>query len=106
MAQFPQGIEIAYAAIPIIPTLSEPTRTHVREAFANSLSVVWKVMIGFSAAGFLTLFLLKEVPMQKYTDETYGLRDDGASKQGDSEVAVLDTFSRVVVTSTMEGDGK
>ncbi|EIW57898.1 iron permease [Trametes versicolor FP-101664 SS1] len=75
VARFPAGIEIAYAAIPVIRTLDEPLRTEVRIAFAESMAVVWKAMIGFSAAGFLTLFLLREVPMQKHTDETYGLQD-------------------------------
>ncbi|OSC98516.1 iron permease [Trametes coccinea BRFM310] len=73
VAQFPAGVEIAYAAIPVIHTLPEPLQTEVRVAFASAMSVVWKAMIGFSGAGFLTLFLLREVPMQKHTDETYGL---------------------------------
>ncbi|KAI0363645.1 iron permease [Pilatotrama ljubarskyi] len=84
-AQFPQGIEIAYAAIPLIPSLDEPLRTEVREAFAASMAVVWKAMIGFSAAGFLTLFLLKEVPMQKHTDETYGLQNGRDARSLDEE---------------------
>ncbi|KAI0667888.1 iron permease [Trametes maxima] len=70
---FQDGVEIAYAAIPVIHTLPEPLQTHVRVAFADSMAVVWKAMIGFSGAGFLTLALLREVPMQKHTDETYGL---------------------------------
>ena len=49
----------------------------MRDAFAASLATVWKAMIGFSAAGFLTVFLLREVPMHKTTDETYGLRESG-----------------------------
>ncbi|KAL7279419.1 hypothetical protein ACG7TL_007261 [Trametes sanguinea] len=72
-ARFPEGVEIAYAAIPLIPSLDKPLRTEVRVAFATSLSVVWKVMTGISGAGFLTLFILKEVPMQTSTDARYGL---------------------------------
>lgn len=85
VAQFPAGIEIAYAAIPVIRTLDEPLRTEVRIAFAESMAVVWKAMIGFSAAGFLTLFLLREVPMQKHTDETYGLQGGAPSSASDEE---------------------
>ena len=48
------------------------------------MAVVWRAMIGFSAAGFATVFLLREVPMQKVTDETYGLKTDGADS-GDEE---------------------
>ena len=80
ISQFPQGAEIAYAAIPVIPTLPEPTRTQVHEAFASSLSVVWKAMIGFSAAGFVTLLFIKEIPMHRYTDDTYGLKSGGVQK--------------------------
>ncbi|KAI8969890.1 iron permease [Trametes punicea] len=73
-AQFPEGVEIAYAAIPIIHTLDEPLRNEVRVAFASSMAVVWKAMLGFSAGGVLTLLMLREVPMQKFTDEKYGLK--------------------------------
>ncbi|KAI0327038.1 iron permease [Cubamyces sp. BRFM 1775] len=72
-AQFPEGVEIAYAAIPLIPSLEEPLRTEVRVAFATSMSVVWKVMTGLAGGGFLTLFLLKEIPMHTSTDARYGL---------------------------------
>ncbi|KAI0353160.1 hypothetical protein OH77DRAFT_1522645 [Trametes cingulata] len=75
VAQFTQGVEIAYSAIPAIPTLEVPLRSQVREAFAASLSVVWKAIIGFSAAGLLSLLLLREVPMQKHVDEAYGLQE-------------------------------
>ena len=50
-AQFPQGREIAFAAIPMIGGLPEPLRDQVRAASAHSLSVVWFVMAGVSAAG-------------------------------------------------------
>ena len=69
-------MEIAYAAIPLIHTLQEDLKNEVREAFAASLATVWKAMVGFSAAGFLTLFMLREVPMHKTTDETYGLQEN------------------------------
>lgn len=97
VAKFPSGIEIAYAAIPVIHTLDEPLRTQVRVAFAESMAVVWKAMIGFSAAGFLTLFLLREVPMQKHTDETYGLqasgRASGEEEEGDAAKAKANATS-------------
>ncbi|KAI9056773.1 iron permease [Trametes sanguinea] len=85
VAQFPEGVEIAYAAIPVIRTLKEPLKTEVRVAFAESMSIVWKAMIGFSAAGILTLALLREVPMQKHTDETYGLEAARTSGADDEE---------------------
>ncbi|KAH9887680.1 iron permease [Cubamyces lactineus] len=80
-AQFPSGVEIAYAAIPVINQLDEPLKTEVREAFAASMSVIWKTMTGLCGAGIFTLCLLREVPMVKHTDETYGLRQ-GSSTAG------------------------
>ena len=75
-AQFPAGVEIAYSAVPVIKTLEEPLRSEVRDAFAESLATIWKVMIGINGLGLLSVFLLKEVPMANYKDDTYGLVDD------------------------------
>ncbi|KAH9902443.1 iron permease [Cubamyces lactineus] len=86
LSQFPQGIEIAYAAIPAIRHLEDPLRAEVRDAFAASLSLVWKAMIGFSAAAFVTTLALREVPMQRQTDDTYGLEGAPLSKTAGSDM--------------------
>ena len=75
VALFPDGVEIAYAAIPTIKTLQEPLRGEVGAAFAGSMSIIWKTMIGISGLGLLTVTLLREVPMKEITDERYGLHD-------------------------------
>jgi hypothetical protein len=74
-SQFPSGVEIAYAAIPQIKGLPEPLRSQVRDAFAHSISTIWKTMIGIAGLGFLTLLLLKEIPMVEHTDGKYGLTE-------------------------------
>ena len=86
-ARFPSGAQIAYAAIPFISGLEEPLRTEVRNAFAASLKTVWLVMVGMSGAGVLSLLLMKEVPMQKETDATFGLDDRSQNAVQDSEKA-------------------
>ena len=73
VAQFPGGVEIAYAAIPVIGSLEEPLRTQVRVAFADSIDVIWQVMIGIAGLGLLSVFLMKEIPMHTEKDEMYGL---------------------------------
>ncbi|KIP04433.1 hypothetical protein PHLGIDRAFT_120696 [Phlebiopsis gigantea 11061_1 CR5-6] len=73
VAQFTGGVEIAYAAIPIIRDLPEPLRAQVRVAFAESMATIWKVMTGISALGVLSILLLKEVPMPTHKDDKYGL---------------------------------
>ncbi|KAI0826235.1 iron permease [Irpex lacteus] len=81
VAQFPGGSEIAFAAIPVIGDLPEPLRTQVREAFAASLSIIWKAMIGISGAGLLSLLLLKEIPMNTEVNEKYGLHEEGGENK-------------------------
>ncbi|KAJ7117982.1 MFS general substrate transporter [Mycena crocata] len=75
VAQFPAGVEIAYAAIPAIKLLEEPLRTQVQAAFADSMAVIWQVMIGISGLGFLFSFLMKEIPMDTTVDESYALQE-------------------------------
>ena len=86
---FPQGVEIAYAAIPVIRDLEEPLKAEVQEAFATSMATVWKAMIGFAAAGFATMFILREIPMQTAVDDKYGLENSGKT---DREATVMGTF--------------
>ncbi|KAG8903877.1 hypothetical protein FRB99_002613 [Tulasnella sp. 403] len=71
-----QGAEIAYAIIPQVPHLPEPLRTQVREAFADSLKVIWYVMAAISAVGFLFVFAMKELPMADVTDENWGIEQN------------------------------
>ena len=74
---FPGDVDIAFAAVPVIPSLEEPLRAEVQTAFAASLAIVWKVMIGVSGAGFLTVLLLREVPMTTHMDERFALEKAG-----------------------------
>ena len=75
VSQFPDGVEIAYAAIPIVRDLAEPLRTEVRVAFADSLSVIWKTMIGISGLGLLSVLFMREIVMRDNTDERFGLHE-------------------------------
>ncbi|EIW60814.1 iron permease [Trametes versicolor FP-101664 SS1] len=76
------GAEIAFAVIPALPHLHEPLRTEVREAFAESLATIWRVMAGVCAAGFVAVVLMREVPMPTYTDDQYGLQQQKESEGG------------------------
>lgn len=75
VAQFPPGFEIAYAAIPAIKLLEEPLRTQVQAAFADSMAVIWQVMIGIAGLGLLLSFLMAEVPLDTTVDESYALKE-------------------------------
>ncbi|KAJ7279696.1 iron permease [Mycena rebaudengoi] len=81
VSQFPPGFEIAYAAIPYINKLEEPLRAEVRSAFASSMAVIWRTMIGVAGLGLLISLIMAEIPMTKVVDENFGLVED---KLGDS----------------------
>jgi len=72
----PTGVELAYAIIPELAALSEPLKGEVRAAFAASLKVLWEVMVAVAGIGFLSSLMMKELPLQKVTDEDWGLRDN------------------------------
>ncbi|KAJ6463213.1 major facilitator superfamily domain-containing protein [Mycena vitilis] len=75
VAQFPAGFEIAYAAIPAIKQLDEPLRTQVQAAFAESMAVIWQVMIGIAGLGLLLSFLMREIALDTTVDSSYALKE-------------------------------
>ncbi|GJE88942.1 MFS general substrate transporter [Phanerochaete sordida] len=81
----PGGVSIAYSVIPVIPTLSEPLRTQVRVAFADSIRVLWQVTIGIAGLGALGSLLMEGLPLQTHTDETWGIEDKAKGQGGDEE---------------------
>ena len=75
------GVELSYAIIPQLGSLSEPLKGEVRAAFADSLKVLWEVMIAVAGVGFLSALIMKELPLQKVMDEDWGLREDVAEQK-------------------------
>ncbi|GJE88925.1 MFS general substrate transporter [Phanerochaete sordida] len=76
LATLPQGVQIAYSAIPQINALPDGLREEVRGAFAGSVRVIWQVLAGISGAGLLTCFLMEELPLRREMDETWGLQGE------------------------------
>lgn len=95
-SQFPQGVEIAYAAISAIRSLDESLKGEVQAAFASSMTTVWKTMIGIACLGLLTVALLREIPMKGHTDERYGLDDTRQPRTVDKK----DSGDEVIVTES------
>jgi hypothetical protein len=71
VAQFPRGVAIAYPIIPQIRDLPQPLKHNVENAFAESLQVVWKAVVGVSGVGMLTSFFMKGLPLHTVTDEAW-----------------------------------
>ncbi|OCH84463.1 MFS general substrate transporter [Obba rivulosa] len=79
---FPGGVALAYATIPKVASLSEPARDAVRAAFAQSIAVIWRVMIAVAVLGLAVSLMMKAVPMHAQTDENWGLEK---SRDGELE---------------------
>ncbi|KAI8977720.1 iron permease [Trametes punicea] len=94
ISALPSGAEVAYSVIPQIRDLPEPLKDSVRAAFADSLRVLWEVMIAVSGLGFLSTWIMRELPLQLVADDDWGLKGEaGASDPKDG--AALESKSVV-----------
>jgi hypothetical protein len=75
IAQFPQGVTIAYSTIPIIPALSSSLKDEVRNTFAKALKVVWLALLGISIAGYLFSLGMRQLELHSEIDEDWGRSD-------------------------------
>jgi hypothetical protein len=85
IAQFPEGVEIAFATIPIIPKLTSPLRDDVRDTFGNALKVVWQAVLGMSIAGFLFSLGMRQLELHTVIDEDWGRKDSDVAQRSDFE---------------------
>lgn len=83
-SNFPQGIEIVYSAIPQIPSLSEPLKSQVQEAFLDSIRTIWKVLAGLSGLGLISSLFMEGLPLHSVTDETWALKNKEQEKETQS----------------------
>ena len=75
LTQFPQGVEIAFETIPIIPMLEQPLKDGVQNTFGIALKVVWQVVLGISIAGLLLNIGVKQLKLHTEIDEDWGRED-------------------------------
>jgi hypothetical protein len=66
---------LQYALIPVIKDLPGPVRDQVRDAFAESLRVVWRVFLGISVVGLLTSIPMRGLPLHTSTDANWALQE-------------------------------
>ncbi|KAI0264973.1 hypothetical protein BC834DRAFT_970527 [Gloeopeniophorella convolvens] len=89
---FPQGVEIAFAAIPGISDLDPALEDEVRAVFARSLSTLWKIMTGIAGIGLLVSLAMKRFPLHTSVDEEWGQKDQ--SEKQEVKVEVSDVTQR------------
>jgi hypothetical protein len=59
-------------------------KDQVRVAFAKSLDVLWEVLIAVAGLGFLSTLMMKPLPLQEVTDESWGLKQEAGKSGPDS----------------------
>lgn len=96
LAQFPNTSDITYTIIPVIPTLSEPLRTQVEAAFAQSCSYIWYAVVGISGLGLLSILPAKAFPldqMMEVMEMMWGIVTLPLMTQtADGQIETLSTF--------------
>jgi hypothetical protein len=75
IAEFPQGIDVAFSSVPVIPTLSPLLKDEVRNTFGEALKVVWQALLGISIAGFLFSRGMRQVALHSKIDKDWGRSD-------------------------------
>ncbi|TBU31313.1 MFS general substrate transporter [Dichomitus squalens] len=81
LENFPQGVGIAYAIIPQIPSLPGPLKSDIHGAFAGSLQVVWQVLIGIAGIGFISSLFMEGLPLHAALDEEWTLGNQEATEK-------------------------
>lgn len=92
IAEIGGSAEAAFAAIPRISSLPEPTRTAVRAAFADSAQVLWIIGCAMAGVALLLCLFLEDLKLATTGDEDWGLKEKStvkaASPQGIEEKKV------------------
>ncbi|EIN09177.1 Mfs1.2 [Punctularia strigosozonata HHB-11173 SS5] len=76
---------IAYAIIPIIPSLQGPSKAIARRAFAESLATVWRVLIAVSGVGLLASLPMRGLPLHAMKDENWAMRGTERKVEGEPD---------------------
>ncbi|KAF7976442.1 hypothetical protein HWV62_6677 [Athelia sp. TMB] len=88
VAQLPGGVAGAYSSIPRIAALSEPLRTEVRTAFAQSIRVIWLVLIPFGGIGLMLALCMRQMKLETVTDEAWGMAHREKKSESKEEALV------------------
>ncbi|KAF9461629.1 MFS general substrate transporter [Collybia nuda] len=73
--QFTSDEDITYIAIPLIKGLEEPLQRQCRQAFADSMHLLWKILLVLCAVGLLSVGLQRNIDLHSKTDSRWGMAD-------------------------------
>ena len=57
----------------------------MRAAFADSLRLVWRVLLAFAGAGLLSVLLQRDVALHAKMDRRWGMKEGKGGKSGESK---------------------
>jgi len=69
------GVELTYAIIPKLASLTEPLIGQVWATFADFLKVLLEAMIVVASVSLLSTLVMKELPLQEVADVDWGLSE-------------------------------
>jgi len=81
----PQAEDYVYKLIPQTPTLKPTLQSEVCLAFADSLQVVWRVLLIFSGVGLVSMTLMKGIPLVMTTNCEQGIESSSSSEGHESK---------------------
>ncbi|KAJ7250496.1 major facilitator superfamily domain-containing protein [Mycena haematopus] len=90
--QFPGGTPTAYSIIPLIRTLPEPLKGQIQVAFADSLRVVWQVLLGVSGAGLLVSLAMEGLPLHTSVDKKWLEKGDCETQSGSPKTVPFESI--------------
>ncbi|KIP05681.1 hypothetical protein PHLGIDRAFT_119585 [Phlebiopsis gigantea 11061_1 CR5-6] len=103
LAGTPGGTALAYTVIPRIPQLAPALRAQTQQAFCDAMREVWLVMLALCAAGVLTVAVIRDFPLRKTTDRSWGLKEKERAR--DAERARQDEAGDDKKSAGEGGDG-
>lgn len=90
IALLPPHQDLAYAAIPVLQTLSPAERKQIIQVYAAALRVIWRIMVVVAVAGLVSCIGMREIRMTDEMDARFALEtretgvesSDGAIEMG------------------------
>ncbi|KAF8525872.1 iron permease [Hysterangium stoloniferum] len=93
VSTFPPNENLAYGAIQAIPGLERTLQDQVRSVYADAFLILWRVCLGLSGVGLLSVAAQKSIALHQKTDERWGLEEsdeDMTNEKKDGENEMVD----------------
>ena len=84
LALVPDGSDLVYFVVSLLPKLDPATREGVQAAYAASLRVMWLVLAGLAALALGCALLTRPLPLHAETEGTWALPE----RKADDEAAL------------------